>query len=210
MVSCYGYLSGRTMLLLESFGSRFSFVGLWRNVLSIGKGTTIGTAKGFQLSTLTGTEIPTEKLSDNDEFSLEFINRNPRNLEQMFLAKKPQGFALEWPSITYWHKVLLEKSSRHTTAKVIHNTGKVVVSVSTREWNIKKQLYSTTDVSAAENVARVLAQRCLESGIMFVHKELKPKEENNSSLQIFLKTLEEEGLILKEPEPIRGRHYTDL
>ncbi|XP_076372024.1 mitochondrial ribosomal protein L18 [Tachypleus tridentatus] len=210
MVFCYGYLSGRTILLLESFGNRFSFVGSWKHVLPLGKGINNRAARCSQLSAHTGTQIPVEKLSDNDEFSLEFINKNPRNLEQMFLAKKPQGFALEWPSGTYWHKVLLERSNRHTTAKVIHNTGKVVVSVSTREWNIKKQLYSTTDVSATENVARVLVQRCLESGITFVHKELKLQEENNMSLQVFFKILEEGGLILQEPEPIRERCYTDL
>lgn len=64
-------------------------------------------------------------------------------------------------------------TNRHTRAQVIHNSGVVLVSASTTEFEITKHLYKTTDVSAALNVGRVVAQRCLEAGIMHVRWEVQ-------------------------------------
>lgn len=33
-----------------------------------------------------------------------FINRNPRNLERMRIARKPNGYHLEKPGRQFWHK----------------------------------------------------------------------------------------------------------
>lgn len=49
------------------------------------------------------------------------------------------------------------------------SNGNVVLSASTREWAIKKHLYSPTGVTACRNLGRVMAQRCLEAGINFVN-----------------------------------------
>lgn len=59
------------------------------------------------------------------------------------------------------------------SAYVNHNNGSRVVEASTREFCIAKFLYKTSDVSAAANVGRVIAQRCKETGlyrVMWEHK----------------------------------------
>ena len=35
---------------------------------------------------------------------VKLVNRNPRNLEQMLLAKKPMGHELDSPNRHYWNK----------------------------------------------------------------------------------------------------------
>ena len=52
-----------------------------------------------------------------------------------------------------------------------HNSGVVLASASTTEFEITRHLYKTTDISAAKNLGRVLAQRCLEAGITRVYWE---------------------------------------
>lgn len=64
-------------------------------------------------------------------------------------------------------------TNRHTRAQVVHNSGVVLVSASTTEFEITKHLYKTTDVTAAKNIGRVMAQRCLEAGITRVRWEIK-------------------------------------
>ena len=54
---------------------------------------------------------------------------------------------------------------------MLHNSGVVLVSASTAEFEITKHLYKTTDISAAKNLGRVLAQRCQEAGITRVFWE---------------------------------------
>lgn len=98
-------------------------------------------------------------------------------------------------------RLQFERSHHHVTGSVVHNTGKVVVTASTREWGIRKQLCSLIDQSAAANVGRVLAQRCLQSGILYVHVE----QIDSPKGQAFLSGLEEEGLILKELEPVNPK-----
>lgn len=34
----------------------------------------------------------------------EIINRNPRNLERLRIARKPIGYVLDTREITFWHK----------------------------------------------------------------------------------------------------------
>lgn len=67
-------------------------------------------------------------------------------------------------------------------ALVEHRSGQVVVSASTREWAIKKHLYSTTNVVACESVGRVLAERCLEAGINFMVYQPTPWEAASDSV----------------------------
>lgn len=65
-------------------------------------------------------------------------------------------------------RLRLERTGHHVTALVEHTDGSIVLSASTREWCVKKHLYSTVDAMACENVGRVLAQRCLEAGIQYM------------------------------------------
>ncbi|KAJ9585772.1 hypothetical protein L9F63_002409 [Diploptera punctata] len=142
--------------------------------------------------------------SGKNEVSPEFVNRNPRNLEKLRIARKPSGYHLEAPGREFWHKLTLDQSSHHITAKVVHNAGNEVVIASTKEWKKKGYEVRTTDTSAYINLARVFAQRCLESGITEVYNNLKPK--SGGKVDAFLKTLEENGLALSEPS--RFKPYT--
>ncbi|XP_064460047.1 large ribosomal subunit protein uL18m-like [Ornithodoros turicata] len=150
-----------------------------------------------------------EPLSENDRVSRQFVNRNPRNLEQMLLAAKPLGYALDNPPRNYWHKLLVERTQKHITASVVHNTGKIVLTASTTEWGIQKQLFSNIDRSAAANVARVLARRCLESGILFLHTFFDSGELASIRLQTFLEEMKKEGITLNELDPILPRRIND-
>ncbi|XP_037942080.1 39S ribosomal protein L18, mitochondrial-like [Teleopsis dalmanni] len=106
-----------------------------------------------------------KKLSLPKEGQQYVINRNPRNLEKLRVAYKPNGYLLEKPGRSYWHKLELNITNRYISAEVKHFENGPVVTASSSEWAIKKQLFKTNDASAYINTARVFAQRCLRSGI---------------------------------------------
>ncbi|XP_072258362.1 large ribosomal subunit protein uL18m [Pyxicephalus adspersus] len=155
------------------------------------------TTAGVQVSP--GVEVDTH---ENEIVNPEFTNRNPRNLERLSLAVKDRGWGTTWPTRAYWHRLHFERSGHHVTASVEHANGKVVLSASTKEWAMKKHLYSTVDAMACENVGRVLAQRCLEAGIHFmVFKEI-PWIFRSESVQLFKKAMIEAGIVFNEPPRI--------
>jgi len=137
--------------------------------------------------------------SENDYVNPKIENRNPRNLEKMALALKQKGFKLDSPTEHYYHKLILEKGTPHTTAYIQHCSGEIVLSASTKEWAIRKYLYSGNDVSAAKNIGKIIAQRCLESGILHVHASFNQEEQISESVTEFLKEVEKGGLSLEEP-----------
>ncbi|XP_077996062.1 large ribosomal subunit protein uL18m-like [Glandiceps talaboti] len=140
--------------------------------------------------------------SENDRVTTDFINRNPRNLERMAVAYKDAGWILTHPRRNYWHKLFLEQSLRHITAYVEHINGHHVISASSKEWSIKKQLYSCSDVAACYNVGRVIAQRCLEAGISCVKWEVPELIDKTDKIKKFESALKEEGLLLSEPRTL--------
>uniref|UniRef100_A0A8C5QQA9 Large ribosomal subunit protein uL18m n=1 Tax=Leptobrachium leishanense TaxID=445787 RepID=A0A8C5QQA9_9ANUR len=144
-------------------------------------------------------EVDTE---ENDIINPKFTNRNPRNLERLKLAVKDRGWGTMWPSQQYWHRLRLERSQKHVTACVEHSSGKVVVSVSTREWAVKKHLYNTRDVMACENVGRLLAQRCLEAGITYMMYIEIPWVVKSEAVERFRNAMKEGGMVLNEPRRI--------
>ncbi|XP_062497871.1 large ribosomal subunit protein uL18m [Pezoporus occidentalis] len=107
--------------------------------------------------------------SENEIVAPNFTNRNPRNLEQLALARKERGWKTTWPKREFWHRLRLERTQHYVEAFVERSNGDVVLSASTREWAIKKHLYSPKGVAACKNLGRVMAQRCLEAGINFVN-----------------------------------------
>ncbi|XP_050451963.1 39S ribosomal protein L18, mitochondrial [Cataglyphis hispanica] len=134
--------------------------------------------------------------AESIESCTEVVNRNPRNLERLRIARKPQGYHLEVPGRTYWHKLYLIKKPRYITAEVRHFENGSVITVSSMEWALKKQLYRGTDGSAYINVGRVLAQRCLEAGIceMKVDAELIGEKS-----ELLIQQLKNNGICLTEP-----------
>ncbi|KAL5017225.1 hypothetical protein ScPMuIL_006814 [Solemya velum] len=128
-----------------------------------------------------------------------FVNRNPRNLEELGLAWKPQGWAFQYPRKDYYNKLVFERTNRHTSGRIVHWTGKTIVTASTQEWAIRQHLYSCTDVSTAANIGRVLAHRCLECGITHVFYDEEPLHAKSEKMQAFLKAIREGQVQLEEP-----------
>ncbi|XP_058803481.1 large ribosomal subunit protein uL18m [Phymastichus coffea] len=128
---------------------------------------------------------------------VEVKNRNPRNLELMTIGRKPEGYHLDNPGRHYWHKLFVITSARHVNAEIHHFKNGAVVTVSTKEWSLKKQLYRTLDVSAFANVGRLLAQRCLESGISAVYCDID--DSNSKRYASLLQELKNGGISLEEP-----------
>lgn len=83
---------------------------------------------------------------------------------------------------------------------MVHFERGPVIEASTSEWALKKQLFQTTDYSAYTNLAKVFAQRCLESGFIEMECDLNPKD--GGKADAFLKVLKSEGLILEEPRRV--------
>ncbi|KAM4678776.1 large ribosomal subunit protein uL18m isoform 2-T2 [Amazona ochrocephala] len=141
--------------------------------------------------------------SENEIVAPDFTNRNPRNLEQLALARKERGWKTTWPKREFWHRLRLERTQHYVEAFVERSNGDVVLSASTREWAIKKHLYSPKGVAACKNLGRVMAQRCLEAGINFVNfKAVIPWEYRCDSIQEFEKAMQEGGVVLREPRRI--------
>lgn len=97
-------------------------------------------------------------------------------------------------------RLVLTSSGKYVTAQMVHFEQGPIVEASTKEWALKKQLFQTSDFSAYTNLGKVFAQRCLESGFIEMSCDLSPKE--GGKAEAFLKTVQENGLILKEPERI--------
>uniref|UniRef100_A0A8D0L3K1 Large ribosomal subunit protein uL18m n=1 Tax=Sphenodon punctatus TaxID=8508 RepID=A0A8D0L3K1_SPHPU len=136
--------------------------------------------------------------NENEMVAPDFTNRNPCNLERLALARKERGWKTTWPRREFWNRLRIERTLRHVTAYVEHCSGHIVVTASTREWAIRKHLYSTAGVAACENIGRVLAQRCLEAGINFVDFMPVPWEGDSDSLQRFQNAVMDVGVVIGE------------
>ncbi|XP_023014769.2 mitochondrial ribosomal protein L18 [Leptinotarsa decemlineata] len=147
--------------------------------------------------------------SPKNEISPIFTNRNPRNLEKLRIGYKPDGYHVEAPGKRYWHKLKLESSSKYVTASVYHFENEEVIQASTSEWALKKQLYKTADSAAYINLGRVLAQRCIESGLTELSCFIEPPTPDGK-VALFLKALEEGGICLKEPPQYKPSRPWDL
>lgn len=144
---------------------------------------------------------PEPVVSDNEVINKTFVNRNPRNLEQMSLAVKDRGWATVWPSRHFYHRLVFRRSQQHITAEVFSSDSIVpVLSCSTKEWAVKQQLGSTRSVAACRAVGEVLAQRCLEAGITRVVYREVPWMFRSEANQTFWTAMKEGGVILNEPK----------
>ncbi|CAL4159972.1 unnamed protein product, partial [Meganyctiphanes norvegica] len=103
-------------------------------------------------------------------------------------------------------RLILESTSRHVSGQVVHYTGKTIISASTKEWAIKRHLYSTNDVSAYENIGSILAHRCLQSGISEIHTDLSVEGERSEKIRSFIEALQHGGVKTEEPDVI-SEHF---
>ncbi|CAH1997925.1 unnamed protein product [Acanthoscelides obtectus] len=143
-----------------------------------------------------------------NEVSQVFTNRNPRNLEKMRIGYKPDGFHVDSLGKRYWHKLELKVTGRYVTAIIKHFENGEVLRASTSEWAIKKQLYKTKDTSAYVNLGRVLADRCLQCGLLEIGCFIQPASPDQKVAQ-FLKAVEDGGVSLKEPEQYKAPRPSD-
>ncbi|XP_063923610.1 large ribosomal subunit protein uL18m [Zophobas morio] len=128
----------------------------------------------------------------------DFVNRNPRNLERMRIGYKPDGYHVEKPGKCFWHKLNLSQSGRYVYATIEHFENGTVLQASTKEWALKKQLYKCIDSSAYYNLGRVLAERCLKSGLIEVYSNITPPKPDGKVAK-FLEALQKGGVNLQEP-----------
>lgn len=56
---------------------------------------------------------PEPSAEDNEAVNPTFINRNPRNLEQMALAVKDRGWKTTWPHREFYHRSVWRKYDKH-------------------------------------------------------------------------------------------------
>ncbi|XP_030032747.2 39S ribosomal protein L18, mitochondrial [Manduca sexta] len=134
----------------------------------------------------------------NSTLPSEFVNRNPRNLERMRIAQKPDGYHLDKPGKRYWHKLVLIESQRTVTAQVVHYLNGTIIQARSSEWPLRKRLYSIKDTCAYINLGKVFAQRCLESGILDMSCDIQPKQ--GGKVEQFLNEVVKGGVKLQEPE----------
>nr|CAI5835193.1 unnamed protein product [Callosobruchus analis] len=155
------------------------------------------TSKVVRLVEKVGTRFSSAAVTGNVVSPI-FTNRNPRNLEKMRIGYKPDGFHVDSPGKRYWHKLELKVTGRYVTALIKHFENGEVLRASTSEWAIKKQLYKAKDTSAYINLGRILADRCLQCGLLEIGCFIKPQTPDGKVAQ-FLKAVEDGGVLLKEP-----------
>uniref|UniRef100_H2YC30 Large ribosomal subunit protein uL18m n=1 Tax=Ciona savignyi TaxID=51511 RepID=H2YC30_CIOSA len=145
-----------------------------------------------------------------------FLNKNPRNLERMALAHKDEGWgnrtpetaATNWPAFPHYHRIILERTGKHTYATLLHYHGRRVIEVSTREWSIQQQIYKGNDVCTCYNVGRVFVERCIRSGISCAAWTIPNNiTDGSQSITAFREALTSSGFVLKEPDQISFRSY---
>ncbi|KAM7000835.1 large ribosomal subunit protein uL18m [Tautogolabrus adspersus] len=144
---------------------------------------------------------PEPSADDNEAVNPTFENRNPRNLEQLALAVKDRGWKTSWPHREFYHRLVFSRTQHHVTAEVFSSTSSdPVVSCSTKEWAVKKELPSTRCVAACQAVGEVLAQRCQQAGITrMVYREI-PWAYRSNAVQSFRTAMKGGGIILSEPK----------
>ncbi|XP_069577458.1 large ribosomal subunit protein uL18m [Brachyistius frenatus] len=142
-----------------------------------------------------------EPCADEQEaVSPTFVNRNPRNLEQMALAVKDRGWKTTWPHRQFYHRLMFSRSQHHVTAQVFSSSSPIpVLSCSTKEWAVKKELASTNCVAACQAVGEVLAHRCQRAGITRMVYRAIPWTYRSDAVQSFRAAMKEGGITLSEP-----------
>lgn len=85
-------------------------------------------------------QIQQDKRGPNDTFIPEIVNRNPRNLEELCFERKNRGWDFDKISPMFWNKLVLERHRDHLEAKIVHYTGKTVLSASSNEDGISSQI----------------------------------------------------------------------
>lgn len=139
-------------------------------------------------------------VEENEAVSPTFVNRNPRNLEQMAFAVKDRGWKTVWPHREFYHRLVFSRTQKHVTAQVFSSYSPFpVLTCSTKEWALKRELPSTKCVAACQAVGEVLALRCKQAGITRMVYRAIPWTYHSDSVQSFRNAMKDGGVILSEP-----------
>lgn len=92
----------------------------------------------------------------------------------------------------------MTETGRYVYATINHFENGTVLKASTKEWALKKQLYKCNDTSAYYNLGRVLAERCLKTGLIEIRCDIVPPKPDGKVAQ-FLDALQKGGVVLEEP-----------
>lgn len=139
-------------------------------------------------------------VEENEAVNPTFVNRNPRNLEQMALAIKERGWATTWPHREFYHRLVFSRTQQHVTAQVFSSCSPdPVLTCSTKEWAVKRELPTTNCVAACQAVGAVLAHRCQQAGITRMVYRAIPWTYRSQAVQSFREAMKEGGIVLSEP-----------
>lgn len=101
-------------------------------------------------------------------------NRNPQSPMLEGNHQIPRGFATT-KAQKFVHRLRVRFSGRHTRADVDLGNGTTIISAHTKEWSMERQLYSTSDTTAARVLGETIAQRMHEAGIVAVSWDIGEK-----------------------------------
>ncbi|XP_057306158.1 39S ribosomal protein L18, mitochondrial-like [Hydractinia symbiolongicarpus] len=136
------------------------------------------------------------KDSNHDKVDIFFHNRNPRHLDLLGF-NKPSGFTTLHESRNFYNKLNLQMTNCHTKAYVENINGQILCYASTTEHYIARRLHSTTDVCAIVNIARILAERLKQVGVVRVHWCTR-LDRTTEKIREFEGILNNNGIILSE------------
>ncbi|VDN02212.1 unnamed protein product [Thelazia callipaeda] len=131
-----------------------------------------------------------------------FVNRNPRNIEQLGLQAYPAGYELDIDrhKHSFIYKTNFQRHRNYVEGHVEHYKDGIVLKVSSREQQISAQLYSLSDVSACFNIGRILGLRCTMAGIHFLQAIDPDVIRRSEHVSAFSAGLTESGIKFGEPE----------
>lgn len=107
-------------------------------------------------------------------------------------------------------RVEFHRVGQFVEGRIVHHTGRILVTASSREEALIKYGIGKSDSETAKILGFILARRCLESGILFVNVPKELKETKSNRERSFLTAFKEHGVRLEEPEFIFPRRIRDL
>jgi len=141
-----------------------------------------------------------DKIVAKPKLSTTYVNKNPRNLEWSGHQYKRFGWNLQYPPKDYYHQCSFRRVRNYLEGIVEHSSGQIVAKASTQETALLQYLTSPRDMSAAINLGRLLADRCLKFGINNMSYQKSISFESSKREQAFYNALEQNGIKFEEPE----------
>uniref|UniRef100_A0A0R3RF92 Large ribosomal subunit protein uL18m n=1 Tax=Elaeophora elaphi TaxID=1147741 RepID=A0A0R3RF92_9BILA len=140
-----------------------------------------------------------------------FINRNPRNIEQLGLQAYPAGYGMDVDrhKHSFIYRANFQRHRQYVEGHIEHYKEGTVLTASSREKQISVQLCSPSDISACANIGRVLGLRCTMAGIHFLQSIDMEDIKKSAHASAFFAALTESGIKFGEPQPISHTFAVD-